>query len=263
MIPERSPEEVCRTIERHRVQALPVSPTFMNLLLLSGAYRDFDLSSLEVVSYGSEVMSQALLEAWNRAFPHIRTVQAYGMSELGILPTRSKAWGSLLFAVRDGEVQYRVVDGLLEIRTATAMLGYLNAPSPFTEDGWLRTGDAAVMEGEYLRILGRDSEIINVGGRKVYPAEVEGVLEQMEVIEVAVVCGEHSGITGQRVTVTVQTSREMPLAELRRMIWDYCRERLPDYKIPQKIILAKDGLTSPRMKKVRQPLAVSPEQIET
>ncbi|CAH1205163.1 fatty acid--CoA ligase family protein [Paenibacillus sp. JJ-223] len=263
MIRERSPGEVCRTIERHRVQALPVSPTFMNLLLLSGAYRDFDLSSLEVVSYGSEVMSQALLEAWNRAFPHIRTVQAYGMSELGILPTRSKASGSLLFAVRDGEVQYRVVDGLLEIRTATAMLGYLNAPSPFTEDGWLRTGDAAVLEGEYLRILGRDSEIINVGGRKVYPAEVEGVLEQMEVIEVAVVCGEHSGITGQRVTVTVQTSREMPLAELRRMIWDYCRERLPDYKIPQKIILAKDGLTSPRMKKVRQPLAVSPEQIET
>ncbi|KAG2965024.1 hypothetical protein PC120_g27294, partial [Phytophthora cactorum] len=146
VIPDRSPVEVCRTIEKYRVQALPVSPTFMNLMLLSEIYREFDLSSLEVVSYGSEVMPEALLAAWNRQFPHVRSVQAYGMSELGILPTRSKDSGSLLFTVRDEEVRYRIVDGLLEIQTKTAMIGYLNAPSPFTEDGWLQTGDEAERE---------------------------------------------------------------------------------------------------------------------
>lgn len=108
-------------------------------------------------------MPPSVLAAWNRRFPQIRTIQAYGMSELGILPTRSKEPGSLLFSIQDEEVKYRVVEGELQIHTATAMIGYLNAPSPFTEDGWLRTGDEAVLEQGYIRILGRRSEIINIG----------------------------------------------------------------------------------------------------
>ncbi|WP_413375543.1 ANL family adenylate-forming protein [Paenibacillus taichungensis] len=257
VIPDRSPLEVCKTIEKYRVQALPVSPTFMNLLLLSGVYQEFDLSSLEVVSYGSEVMPEALLTAWNRQFPNVRTVQAYGMSELGILPTRSKDSGSLLFTVRDGEVRYRIVDGLLEIQTKTAMIGYLNAPSPFTEDGWLQTGDEAEMEDGYIRILGRRSEIINVGGRKVYPAEVESILEQMEAIETAVVSGEPSGIMGQMVKATIRLTGEQPLTELRRQIWNFCRDKLPQYKIPQKIVITQETLRSTRMKKIRNPGPIS------
>ena len=130
IVANRTPKEVCRTIEKHRVQALPVSPTFMNLLLLGKQDESYDLSSLEVVSYGSEVMPESVLASWNRRFPRIRTIQAYGMSELGILPTRSKEPGSLLFSIQDEEVKYRVVDGELQIRAATAMMGYLNAPSP-------------------------------------------------------------------------------------------------------------------------------------
>jgi acyl-CoA synthetase (AMP-forming)/AMP-acid ligase II len=253
VIPDRSPLEVCKAIEKYRIQALPVSPTFMNLLLLSGVYQEFDLSSLEVVSYGSEVMPEALLTAWNRQFTNVRTVQAYGMSELGILPTRTKDSGSLLFTVRNEEVRYRIVDGLLEIQTKTAMIGYLNAPSPFTEDGWLQTGDEAEMEDGYIRILGRRSEIINVGGRKVYPAEVESVLEQMDSIETAVVSGEPSGITGQMIKATVRLTGEQSLTELRRQIWDFCQDKLPPYKIPQKIVVTHETLTSPRMKKIRNP----------
>ncbi|TDL64140.1 ANL family adenylate-forming protein [Paenibacillus polymyxa] len=254
IIADRSPEEVCRTIEKFRVQALPVSPTFMNLLLLGRNDEGYDLSSLEVVSYGSEVMPESVLVAWNRRFPQIRTIQAYGMSEIGILPTRSKEPGSLLFSIQDEGVKYRVVEGELQIHTATAMIGYLNAPSPFTEDGWLRTGDEAVLEQGYIRILGRRSEIINVGGRKVYPAEVEGVLEEMECIEAAVVSGEQSGITGQRVKVTIRLAAECTLTDLRRSIWEYCQDKLPSYKIPQKIVITQEALVSSRMKKIRKPM---------
>ncbi|MBY0216041.1 class I adenylate-forming enzyme family protein [Paenibacillus illinoisensis] len=257
IIADRSPEEVCRTIEKHRVQALPVSPTFMNLLLLGRNDEAYDLSSLEVVSYGSEVMSETVLAAWHRRFPGMRTIQAYGMSELGILPTRSKEPGSLLFAIHDDHVQFRVVEGELQIRTETAMIGYLNAPSPFTDDGWLRTGDEAVLEQGYIRILGRRSEIINVGGRKVYPAEVESILEQMDCIQAAVVTGEPSGITGQKVKAIVKLATDCTLAELRRLIWSYCQDKLPPYKIPQKIVITQEGLVSSRMKKVRTPAAAA------
>ncbi|MBB6022965.1 acyl-CoA synthetase (AMP-forming)/AMP-acid ligase II [Paenibacillus sp. JGP012] len=255
IVADRTPEEVCRTIEKHRVQALPVSPTFMNLLLLGKQDETYDLSSLEVVSYGSEVMPESVLTAWTRRFPWIRTIQAYGMSELGILPTRSKEPGSLLFSIQDDEVKCRVVDGELQIHTATAMIGYLNAASPFTEDGWLRTGDEAMVEDGYIRILGRRSEIINVGGWKVYPAEVESVLEEMDCIEAAVVTGEVSGITGQQVKVAIRLAKPCSLAELRRAVWAYCRDKLPAYKIPQKIVVTEEELVSTRMKKVRKPVS--------
>jgi long-chain acyl-CoA synthetase len=70
-------------------------------------------------------------------------------------------------------------DGLLEIKAKSAMRGYLNAESPFTPDGWFKTGDAVEVDGEYIKILGRKSELINVGGEKVYPAEVESVIQLM------------------------------------------------------------------------------------
>lgn len=255
VLKDRSPEEVCRTIERYRIEALPVSPTFMNLLLLSRAHRDYDLSSLKVVSYGSEVMPPHTLAAWNAAFPDVRTVQAYGMSELGVLKTKSKRSDSLLFALQGEDAACRIVDGLLEIKAESAMIGYLNAPDPFTPDGWLRTGDEAVEEEGYIRILGRRSEIINVGGKKVYPAEVESVLQQLAGIEEVVVSAGTSGITGQLVmaTVKLQDGTEPSLGELRKRIWAHCRDKLPAYKIPQKVVIARESLMSGRLKKIRKP----------
>ncbi|MFD2334429.1 class I adenylate-forming enzyme family protein [Cohnella sp. GCM10020058] len=257
VLKDRSPEEVCRTIERYGIEALPVSPTFMNLLLLSGAHRTYDLGSLKVVSYGSEVMPPQTLAAWNAAFPGIRTVQAYGMSELGVLKTKSKSSDSLLFSLQGDGASYRIVDGLLEIKAESAMIGYLNAPDPFTEDGWLRTGDEAVVEDGYIRILGRRSEIINVGGEKVYPAEVESVLQELAGIEEVVVSAETSGITGQMVMATVKLREDMDpsLGELRRRIWTFCRDKLPAHKIPQKIVITRESLTSNRLKKIRKPQA--------
>lgn len=251
ILQERSPAEVCRTIERYQVEALPTSPTFMNLLLLSGAYRDYDLSSLKVVSYGSEVMPAHILSLWNLQFPAVRTIQAYGMSELGVLRTRSKSPDSLLFSIAESGTQYRIVDNMLELKSSSAMLGYLNAPDPFTADGWLQTGDEAIVEGEYIRILGRRSEMINVGGEKVYPAEVESVLQQIANIEEVVVSAEPSGITGQLVKATVRLHQEQSLQELRHEIREFCSTRLSTYKIPQKIVVTTEPLISNRMKKIR------------
>lgn len=258
IVEDRSPAEVCRTIEKHRVQALPVSPTFMNLLLLSGADREYDLLSLEAVSYGSEVMPASTLAAWNERFPNVRTVQAYGMSELGILRTKSKASNSLLMALGGDETAIRIVDGLLEIKTETAMLGYLNAANPFTADGWLQTGDMAEAEGEFIRILGRRSDLINVGGEKVYPAEVESVLQMIDNIAEAAVSGEPNGITGQLVKAVVRLNREESLPELRGRIWAFCRDKLPAYKIPRKIVITTEPLAGDRLKKMRRPVVNYP-----
>jgi len=251
-VPNRSPDLVCAAIEKHRVQLLPTSPTFINLLLASEAYQHHDLSSLEVVTYGTEVMPASTLERFHRLFPRVRLQQTYGLSEVGILRAQSKSADSLWVKVGGDGFETRIVDGMLQIRARSAMLGYLNAPSPFTADGWLPTGDAVDVDGEYLRIRGRQSELINVGGEKVYPAEVESVLQIMEGVKDVTVSGEANPITGQMVTARIKLSTAETLSEFRKRMRLFCADKLPAFKIPQKVALVDNAMHGERFKKMRR-----------
>jgi long-chain acyl-CoA synthetase len=248
----RDPEVVCRAIERHRVELLPASPTFLNLLLISEAYKRYDLSSLNLITYGTEVMPSSTLERMHELFPDVRLLQTYGLSELGILRSKSKDSGSLWVKVGGEGFETKVVDGTLWIRAESAMLGYLNAPSPFDSEGWMNTGDMVEVDGEYIRILGRKSEIINIGGQKVYPAEVESVLLQMDNVKDAVVLGEKNPITGSIVAARVNLFEPEEPAAFRRRMRAFCRERLAPYKIPVRIEISDADQYSARYKRMRR-----------
>ena len=250
-VQERSPDKVCEAIEQYQVQLLPTSPTFINLLLVSEAYTRHDLSSLQMVTYGTEVMPESTLRRFNTLFPHINLLQTYGLSEVGILRSKSKSSDSLWMKVGGEGFATRVVDGMLEIQAQSAMLGYLNAPSPFTADGWFQTGDAVEVDGEYIRILGRKSELINVGGEKVYPAEVESVLQLMEGVADVMVSAEPSPITGHLVKAKVRLQTGETVGEFRKRMWTFCRDKLPKYKIPQKVVLVTQEIHGERFKKMR------------
>jgi long-chain acyl-CoA synthetase len=248
---DRLPDTICAAIEKYKVQLLPTSPTFINLLLFSEAYKRHDLSSLEMVTYGTEVMPEATLKKFHELLPHVRLLQTYGLSEVGILRSKSKSSDSLWVKVGGEGFETRVVDGMLEIKAQSAMLGYLNAPIPFTGDGWFQTGDAVEVDGEYIRILGRKSEIINVGGEKVYPVEVESVLQLMEGVGDVMVCAEKNPITGQIVQAKVKLGTGETAAEFRKRMWIFCQDKLPRFKIPQKVVIVTESMHGERFKKVR------------
>ena len=248
---DRSPESICEAIERYRVELLPTSPTFLNLMLASQAYEKHDLSSLKTITYGTEVMPKSTLDRLHSLFPEVRLLQTYGLSEVGILRSKSKSSDSLWVKVGGEGFETRVVDNLLEIKAKSAMLGYLNAPSPFTDDGWFKTGDAVEVDGEYIKILGRTSEIINVGGEKVYPAEVESVLQMMDDVEEAVVTGEPHPLTGNIVAARVRLTSGESLAEFRRRMRKHCSGQLNRFKIPQKVTIVESALHGERYKKIR------------
>lgn len=248
---DRSPDTVCRTIARFGVQTLPTSPTFLNLLLLSEAADRHDLSSLELITYGTEVMAETTLARIHKIFPDVRLLQTYGLSEVGILRSKSRSSDSLWVKVGGEDFETRVVDGMLEIKARSAMLGYLNAPNPFTEDGWFKTGDAVEVDGEYIRILGRKSEIINVGGEKVYPVEIEDVLQMMEGVEDVAVTAAPNPITGQMVKARVKLTGEESLRDFKKRMHAFCRGRLDRFKIPSKVILCDEALHGGRFKKMR------------
>ena len=246
-----TPEVVCQAIQEHRAQLLPTSPTFLNLLLISEQYKNFDLSSLELITYGTEPMPESTLHRLNEIFPNVQLKQTYGLSELGIMRSKSKDSNSLWVKIGGEGFETKVVDGILWIRTQSAMLGYLNAPSPFDEEGWFNTEDVVEVDGEYIRILGRKTEIINVGGEKVYPAEVESVLLQMCNIQDVTVHGEKNPIMGNIVAATVKLFEPEELSSLKKRIREFCSNKLAPYKIPVRIEISEYEQFSARFKKMR------------
>ena len=79
---ERTPDAICRLIERYGIELLPATPGFLNMLLISKAHQRFDLSSLQLITYGAEPMSEMTLNAIYKNFPGIDIRQTYGMIEL-------------------------------------------------------------------------------------------------------------------------------------------------------------------------------------
>ena len=250
-VPERTPDTVLSIIEKHRVEVLPTSPTFINLILLSETYKKYDLSSLKTVTYGTEPMPQSTLDKFHKIFPKIRLLQTYGLSEVGILRSKSKSSDSLWVKIGGEDFQTRIVDNILQIKSKSSMLGYLNAENPFTEDGWFITGDSVIQDGEYIKILGRKSEIINVGGEKVYPTEVENFLLTMDNIAEVTVYGDKHPITGNIVCAKFRLKDTEEISEFRKRLRKYCSGKIEEYKIPVKISLQDDEQYSKRFKKIR------------
>jgi len=251
-VAQRTPELVARAIEQHRVHTLPTSPTFLNLFLISGVWEQRDLSSLKVIAYGTEPMPEGTLQRLHEVFPDVALVQTYGMSELGVLRSRSRDSTSLWLKFTGEEFQTKVVDGILWVKADTAMLGYLNAPDLFDAEGWLNTQDAVEVDGEYLRILGRASDLINVGGQKVYPAEVENVLLQLDNVEDVAVFGKPHAMMGQVVGARFKLKQAEPLDLFKRRMNAFARERLARYQLPVVVELTSDEQFGVRFKKLRQ-----------
>jgi acyl-CoA synthetase (AMP-forming)/AMP-acid ligase II len=242
---------VCAAIAEYGVEVLPTTPTFLNMLLISGAYQRYDLGSLGLITYGTEPMPLGTLQRLKAALPAVRFKQTYGLSELGILPTKSKADDTLWVRLGGAGFEYRIRDGVLWIRSEMAMLGYLNAPAPFDDEGFFNTQDAVETDGDYVRILGRKSEIINVAGEKVYPSEVEDVLLGLPVIAEATVSGKPSHVTGMVVKAVVKVTEPIEQRALLRQVREHCSTRLEAFKIPCIVEISESEHHNDRFKKTR------------
>ncbi len=247
----RLPEAICRCIQENRVELLPTSPTFLNLMVLSGMTSRYDLSSLKLITYGTEPMPAGTLKRIQSLLPHVRFKQTYGLSETGILQTKSRDDGSLWVKVGGKGFDVKIKNNRLWIKSRYAMLGYLNADSPFEADGYINTRDMVEQDGEWLKILGRESELINVGGSKVFPAEVESVLLTMPGVEDVMVHGLANSLTGQVVAAKIKTGEAITLSEFKLRMRQFCKDRLESYKIPVKVEISKEILYSERFKKKR------------
>ena len=242
---------ICELIEKYKIMVLPSSPTFLNLILISEEYKNYDLSSLRMITYGTETMPQSLLLKLKEVFPKVKFLQTFGTSETGISSTSSKSSNSLFMKLEDINGEYKIVENELWLRSKTQVLGYLNASmDSFTSDGWFKTGDLVEVDGEYIKIIGRAKEVINVGGQKVLPSEVESIILEMEEISDCMVYAEQNAITGQTVVCDVVLNKN--IENIKKRVRVFCKDRLDAYKIPTKVNVVDKTNFSDRFKKIRR-----------
>lgn len=251
-VADRSVSNICAAIEKYKVELLPATPSFLTLMMASNLQSKYDLSSLKRITYGTEVMPQSTLDRVRIQFPNVDLLQTYGLSEVGVLRSQSREDGSLWVRVGGEGFQTKVVDNVLWIKSQYAMFGYLNAPSEFDSEGWFNTQDRVEVDGEYFRILGRVTDLINVGGQKVYPAEVESVILDISNIQDVAVFGEKHSLLGQIVVAKVVLLQEESLESVKKRIRQICQIHLASFKVPTKVILAVGPLHSSRQKKIRK-----------
>jgi long-chain acyl-CoA synthetase len=245
---QRDPGSILELIERCRVEVLPVSPSFLRLLCLDEGHEGRDLSSLRIITYGSEPMDSVTLARLNERFPTVRLLQKYGTTETGSPRSESRDNNSLWLKLADAGVESKIIDGVLWLRGAGTTLGYLNAPSPTDESGWYCTGDRVETDGEWIRFVGRASEVINVGGEKVFPVEVEQVILELDAVLEVVVRGEPHVLMGQIVTAQVSLVPGADPKATLRQIRSHCSKRLQRFKVPVKIDIATHSLVGERRK---------------
>ncbi|WP_276883984.1 ANL family adenylate-forming protein [Campylobacter cuniculorum] len=242
------------SIEKYKISLLPASPSLLNLMLCSKVHERYKLSSLKLITYGTEKMPDSLLKRLKAEFKGVRFHQTFGTSEVGIAQT--KTYENF---IKLENIDYKIIDNELYLKSKTQSLGYLNASNEaFRADGYFATGDLVelvkINGEEYLKIIGRNKELINVGGEKVMPEEVENVLLEFDFIADCLVFAKANALTGQSVAAKIVLKEGFCFdsLELKKKIKALCKDKLAPYKIPSKIEIVERLQMSNRFKKVRK-----------
>ena len=248
------PVKTLQAIHEHKITHLFAVPAMYNFLLQVPNSNDYDLSSIRRVGYGAAPMAPELVK---KAMQLFKTDQFYNLCGLteggpgGILldPEGHKLHlgkgGKPIFLTEARVVNEKGEDVLLGvvgefiIQSPMVMKEYYKKPNETKntlKDGWLYTGDLAVIEEEgYITLVDRKKDMIISGGENVYSVEVEAVLYEHPAILDAAIIGLPDEIWGEIVCAVIvpKTGELIDEAELK----EFCRERLAGYKIPRRIFI--------------------------
>lgn len=250
---DQTPSTVLGTVEKYKLQVISATPTFLAMVLVSGVIQRFNLDSLTLITYGAEPMPESVLRRMKKILPNIKFKQTYGLIEAGVLAVRSSPRDMLAISIDSKLTQWRVKDDMLEIKNDSLLLGYINAASPFTADGWLQTGDRVQLaEDGSLIIIGRESEQVTIGSEKFFPITVEDeILNASPLILGAKVFSERIGILGNKLVADIELPEEVANdKEIFDAVRHALRDHLPKYMVPSQFNRVNPQ-ENPRLKKRR------------
>ena len=247
----RDPDVVARALADEAVSILPATPTLLRRLLSSADPAILAKSSLDRITLGGEASDGPLLQQAQATFPKAKITQVYATTELGEVyrvadsrPGFPATWigkalpgGARVSLRRDGELLVRLSRDTAEIAT----------------------GDLVERRGDRYEFTGRRSDVIMVGGAKVYPKRVEEVIRGVAGVVEARVYGLPSAVTGELVAAEIVLAE--PLVEgqspesVRAAVLEACRSALEPHSVPRIVDLVKQIATTPAGKTPRKPRA--------
>jgi len=226
---------------RHGVTHLLGTPTHWRRALMSPAIRKI---APRYVRLSGEVADQAILDALHDAFPQAVVSHAFASTEAGVAFEVSDGVAGFpadwVERIRDG-VAMKVLQGSLRIRSPRTASRYIGSDAVLTDqDGFVDTGDMVELRGERYVFVGRRGGIINIGGLKVHPEEVEAVINRHPQVRMSLVRGKPSPITGSIVIADVvlksaSQGANGKLGDVEGDILKLCRDSLPRHKVPAAI----------------------------
>jgi non-ribosomal peptide synthetase component E (peptide arylation enzyme) len=266
-----SAEGALELIERERVTYIPTAPASIVAMLNSPAIAQRDLGSLRIVITGGASAAVETIKAFQAALPHTKLIELYGMLETGfhsftrLTDDPLKVNGTVGHCV--DEMGLRILDddghdvpygevGEIAAVGPSVHMGYLDNPAAnrdsFTADGWFRTGDLgqyADREGN-VRIAGRKKEIVNRGGKKYFPREIEELLYQHPKIVQAAIVGAPDPRLGEKncLCAIVRPGATLALDE----VVAFLKGRVADYKLPEALVVMNEFPMTPTGK-IRRP----------
>lgn len=234
---ERRPKDSLAAMRAHGVTHVSATPTWWRFLLAELASDGGEAPPLVQITLGGEAVPQALLEQLSATFPDAKVSQIYGANEFGLAgSTRDRRSGldvSILERGDDADVQAKIVDGELWVRTKVGMLGYYGEEAQ-DPDAWRPTGDLVEVVGDRILFRGRSTEIINVGGVKVHPIPIEERIAAVPGVQLVRVFGRPNRLTGAIVAAEVVAQPGADTDAVGEAIRDACAE-LPAASRPRSI----------------------------
>jgi len=234
---ESSKDHLLR-LASHGVTHLTGTPSHWRKALMNGAA---DVVAPRYIRLSGEIADQAILNALHSAFPKATMGHVYASTEAGVTFDVNDGLEGFppSFIGKRGQVEVKLQDGSLRIRSTRAASRYVGDEELVLADseGFVDTGDMVEQRGDRYYFLGRRSGVINVGGLKVHPEEVEALINRHPSVQMSCVRSRRSPITGAVVFADVVLKKQESCAngegrKLEQEILKICRDTLPRHKVP-------------------------------
>jgi long-chain acyl-CoA synthetase len=267
------PKRILDLIRKHRPTTIVAVPSMYNALRLAKSAKPDDFSSLRFVVAGGEPLPDAVSQGFQEKFG-VRIAEGYGLTETAPVANwcrpeefKPHSVGRAVPRVEErivsesGEILGPEMEGEIRIKGPNVMPGYFKRPeetkAAFDEDGFFRTGDMGRIDKDgHLFITGRIKEMLIIGGENVFPREIEEVLDKHPAVQASAVVGAPDESRGEVAMAFVELIDNMEFDET--ALRAFCRDALPQFKVPREIRLVEELPRNPTGKIIRRALSVEP-----
>jgi cyclohexanecarboxylate-CoA ligase/acyl-CoA synthetase len=265
LLPAFKPDELGSTVENLKPTALWTAPAHVAACRAAGAFERYDWSSLELAIVSGSIAAPSLIRYFAEKLPRCAVTQLWGMTELQAgLYTRPRdpLEMSATSAGRPSPgTEVRLSEeGELQVRGPSVFSEYYNngeaTNAAFTADGWFRTGDLGEARGEYFAITGRSKDLINRGGVKLNPADVEMLLDSHPKVLQSALVPMPDAVLGEKACVFISLKNPGDALSLEELVTYLMSKEIAKNKLPERLVIVAEMPLTPTRKIIKSRLRI-------